>query len=83
MPDLKGKIAGMAMRVPTPSVSIVDLAVQTERPATVEAVNTAFTRYSETSMRGILSVSDEALVSTDLRADPHSAISVDDEQSAF
>ena len=75
LPELEGKFDGFALRVPTPTVSIIDLVAETERPATVEAVNAAFKAASHTDeMRAILSYSAEELVSTDFRGDSHSAI---------
>jgi glyceraldehyde 3-phosphate dehydrogenase len=74
IPELKGKLDGYAMRVPTPNVSVVDLTVITEKPATAEAVNAAFQRAAEGPMKGILEYTEEQLVSTDFRGNPHSAI---------
>ncbi|MHC4430683.1 MAG: type I glyceraldehyde-3-phosphate dehydrogenase [Planctomycetota bacterium] len=75
LPELVGKLNGMAMRVPTPTVSIVDLVVNTAKPVTVEAVNEAFKAASESDeMLGILGYSDEPLVSMDYKADPRSSI---------
>jgi len=65
MPELKGKFDGFALRVPTPTVSLVDFVVELERPATVEEVNNAFREAAEGDMQGILGVSDEPLVSSD------------------
>ena len=65
IPELKGKFDGYALRVPTPTVSIVDFAVELERPATVEEVNAAFRQMADGDMSGILGVSDEELVSSD------------------
>jgi glyceraldehyde 3-phosphate dehydrogenase len=65
IPDLKGKFDGYALRVPTPTVSLVDFVVQLERPTTVEEINAAFREYAEGDMEGILGVSDEPLVSSD------------------
>jgi len=64
-PDLKGKIDGMAMRVPTPDVSIVDLTVEVERDTTVEEVNQAFREYANGELKGYLEASDSPLVSVD------------------
>ncbi len=74
IPELKGKIDGIAMRVPTPDVSIVDVTVEVEKPASVESVNRAFTEVSTGLMRGILAVSDVPLVSVDYIGNPASAI---------
>ena len=67
IPELKGKLDGYAMRVPTPNVSVVDLTVFTERPATVQTVNAALKAAAEGPMKGILQYSDEDLVSVDFR----------------
>jgi glyceraldehyde 3-phosphate dehydrogenase len=74
MPELKGKFDGFALRVPTPTVSIVDLTVELENDATAEALNAAFQEEADGPLEGILSFSDEPLVSADYRGDSHSAI---------
>jgi glyceraldehyde 3-phosphate dehydrogenase len=74
IPELKGKLDGYAMRVPTPNVSVVDLTVFTERPATVEAVNSALRRAAEGPMKGILGYTEEELVSADFKGNPNSSI---------
>jgi glyceraldehyde 3-phosphate dehydrogenase len=74
IPELKGKLDGYAMRVPTPNVSVVDLTVFTEKPATVEAVNGALRQAAEGPMKGILGYTEEELVSADFKGDPHSSI---------
>jgi glyceraldehyde 3-phosphate dehydrogenase len=75
IPELKGKFDGFSLRVPTPTVSIVDFVAETEKPVTVEAVNSAFKAASESpAMRGILGYTEEPLVSSDLRMDPRSSI---------
>lgn len=74
MPELKGKLVGMAMRVPTPDVSLVDLVVELEKNVTAEEVNAAMKKYSETRMKGILGYSDLPLVSIDFRGDDNSSI---------
>jgi glyceraldehyde 3-phosphate dehydrogenase len=74
IPELKGKLDGYAMRVPTPNVSVVDLTVFTEKPATVQTVNTALKAAAEGPMKGILEYSTEELVSVDFRGNPHSSI---------
>jgi glyceraldehyde 3-phosphate dehydrogenase (phosphorylating) len=74
IPELKGKLDGYAMRVPTPNVSVVDLTVITEKPATVESVNGALKRAAEGPMKGILQYEDEELVSVDFRGNPNSSI---------
>ena len=74
IPELKGKLDGVAIRVPTPNVSIVDLAVELSRQATAEEINAAFRKAAGGAMKGVLAVSDEELVSIDFRGNPHSSI---------
>jgi glyceraldehyde 3-phosphate dehydrogenase len=75
MPELKGKLDGMAMRVPTPDGSLVDFAVQLERKTSVEEINAAFLKASqEGSLKGYLRYTDEPLVSIDIIGDRHSCI---------
>ncbi|GGI99622.1 glyceraldehyde-3-phosphate dehydrogenase [Alicyclobacillus cellulosilyticus] len=74
LPHLKGKLNGMAMRVPTPNVSVVDLTAELKKPATVEAVNQALKEAAEGSLKGILAYCDKPLVSRDFNGDPHSSI---------
>lgn len=74
IPDLKGKFDGFSLRVPTPTVSIVDFVADLERPATAESLNAAFKEASESELVGILNYTEEPLVSTDFRGDSHSAI---------
>ncbi|HEX5424885.1 MAG TPA: type I glyceraldehyde-3-phosphate dehydrogenase [Candidatus Acidoferrales bacterium] len=74
IPELKGKLDGYAMRVPTPNVSIVDLTVLTEKPVTAETANAAFKKAADGPMKGILGVSTEELVSIDFRGDSRSSI---------
>jgi glyceraldehyde 3-phosphate dehydrogenase len=75
IPELKGKFDGFSLRVPTPTVSIVDFVAEIERSATVESINDAFKAASESdAMRGILGYTDEPLVSSDFRMDPRSSI---------
>jgi glyceraldehyde 3-phosphate dehydrogenase len=74
LPELKGKLDGYAMRVPTPNVSVVDLTVTVEKDATVESVNAALKRAAEGPLKGILAYTEEELVSADFRGNPHSAI---------
>jgi glyceraldehyde 3-phosphate dehydrogenase len=74
IPELKGKLDGYAMRVPTPNVSVVDLTVITDKPVTADAVNAALRRAAEGPMKGILGYSEEELVSVDFRGDPRSSI---------
>jgi glyceraldehyde 3-phosphate dehydrogenase len=74
LPELKGKLDGYALRVPTPNVSLVDLVAFVETPAGVEDVNSALKRAAEGPLKGILGYCEEELVSVDLRGDPRSAI---------
>ena len=74
MPELKGKLDGISMRVPTPNVSCVDLVTNLEKPATVEAINSAFRKAAEGPLKGILQYVEEPLVSIDFRGNPHSSI---------
>lgn len=74
LPSLEGKLDGLALRVPTPTVSLVDLVVETSKPVTQEEVNQAFIKASETNLKGILGVTNEPLVSIDFRADERSSI---------
>jgi glyceraldehyde 3-phosphate dehydrogenase len=74
IPDLKGKFDGFSLRVPTPTVSVVDFTAELERPATVEELNAAFRAAADGPMAGILGVSDEPLVSSDFRGDSRSSI---------
>ena len=74
IPDLKGKFDGYALRVPTPTVSIVDFVAETEKPTSAEELNALFKAASEGAMQGILGFSTEALVSMDLKGDSHSSI---------
>ncbi|MBI4655034.1 MAG: type I glyceraldehyde-3-phosphate dehydrogenase [Nitrospirae bacterium] len=74
LPELKGKLDGMAIRVPIPNVSVVDLVAEVERDATAEAVNTALKEASDGPLKGIMEYSEEPLVSIDLNGNPHSAI---------
>lgn len=74
IPSLEGKFTGMAVRVPTPTVSMVDVVMRTTKPVTVETVNAALKDASETAMKGILGYSDEPLVSMDYKMDSRSSI---------
>lgn len=74
IPELEGKLDGYALRVPTPDVSVVDLTVMTEKPATADGVNDAFRRAAAGPLKGILDITDEELVSIDFLGNPHSAI---------
>jgi glyceraldehyde 3-phosphate dehydrogenase len=72
IPEVKGKIDGIAVRVPTPDVSLTDLTCVVERKVTKEEVNAAFKAASETSLVGVLGYSEVPLVSIDYVGDPHS-----------
>ncbi|MEE3953726.1 glyceraldehyde-3-phosphate dehydrogenase [Peribacillus frigoritolerans] len=74
LPQLKGKLHGMAIRVPTPNVSLVDLVVDLNRDVTIEEVNQAFIDASENELKGIMEFTMEPLVSSDFKTNPHSAI---------
>jgi glyceraldehyde 3-phosphate dehydrogenase len=75
IPELKGKFDGFSLRVPTPTVSIIDFVAETEQPVTVDSLNQAFKDAEKSdAMAGILGYSDEPLVSSDLRHDPRSSI---------
>ncbi len=74
LPMLKGKLDGIAIRVPTPNVSVVDLTAALERDADEQSVNAAMKKAAEGELRGILSYSEEPLVSIDLNGNPHSSI---------
>jgi glyceraldehyde 3-phosphate dehydrogenase len=74
LPRLKGKLDGIALRVPTPNVSVVDLNALVEKPATAEAVNAAFKAAADGPMKGILEYVTAPLVSIDFRGNPHSAM---------
>ena len=74
IPELKGKLNGFAMRVPTPTVSTVDVVFQVEKNTTAEEVNKAFKATAEGSMKGVLGYSEEPLVSIDYRGDSRSSI---------
>ena len=74
LPELKGKLDGLAIRVPTPNVSLVDLVCTLERDATVEDINKALISAANGQLKGILDVSDEPLVSCDFNGNPASSI---------
>jgi glyceraldehyde 3-phosphate dehydrogenase len=74
LPHLKGKLDGIAIRVPTANVSVVDLTAELNKPASVQAVNEAFRAAAAGKMRGILDATDEELVSVDFNGNPHSSI---------
>ena len=74
LPELKGKLDGYAMRVPTPNVSVVDLTVTTEKSTTVEEVNSAMRRAAQGPMKGVLDYTEDELVSIDFKGNPNSSI---------
>jgi glyceraldehyde 3-phosphate dehydrogenase len=74
IPELKGKLDGFSLRVPTPTVSIVDLTVVLGRATTAEEINNTYRAAEAGPMKGILGVSDEPLVSSDFRGDDRSSI---------
>ncbi len=74
IPELEGKFDGMAIRVPTPTVSIIDLVVELEKPATAAQVNAALESAAQGALKGILGYCEEPLVSTDFEGDPRSGI---------
>ena len=74
LPELNGKLTGMSMRVPTSDVSVVDLTVELEKPATYEEICAAMNKASEGELKGILGYTNEAVVSTDFRGDAHTSI---------
>ena len=74
LPELNGKIHGMAMRVPTPTVSVTDFVATLNVSVSVEEINDAYREAAAGSLNGILEYTDEPLVSSDFRQDPHSAI---------
>jgi glyceraldehyde 3-phosphate dehydrogenase len=74
IPDLKGKFDGFSLRVPTPTVSVVDFTAEVRRETSVDEINAAFRTAASGPMDGILGVSDEPLVSMDFKGDPRSSI---------
>ncbi|NLF01540.1 MAG: type I glyceraldehyde-3-phosphate dehydrogenase [Anaerolineales bacterium] len=74
IPELKGKFDGYSLRVPTPTVSIVDFVAETEKPVTKDTLNAAFKAAAEGPMKGILGYCEEPLVSMDFKGDPRSSI---------
>ncbi|HEU0159576.1 MAG TPA: erythrose-4-phosphate dehydrogenase, partial [Hyphomicrobiaceae bacterium] len=73
LPELKGKLDGTAIRVPTPNVSVVDLKFIPGRETTADEINKAMEHASRQQLKGILAVTNEPLVSTDFNHDPHSS----------
>jgi glyceraldehyde 3-phosphate dehydrogenase len=74
MPEMKGRLDGISMRVPTPNVSVVDLAVLVDKKTSAEEVNAAFKKAADGPLKNILQYSTEELVSIDFRGNPHSSI---------
>ena len=74
LPELKGKLDGIAIRVPTANVSVVDLTAELAKPATADQVNEAFRAAASGPLKGILDATDEELVSVDFNGNPHSSI---------
>jgi glyceraldehyde 3-phosphate dehydrogenase len=74
LPELKGKLNGFAMRVPTPNVSVVDLVAELDKAATVDEINAALKTAAEGELKGILAYCDEPLVSKDFNGNPNSSI---------
>ncbi|HEY5224821.1 MAG TPA: type I glyceraldehyde-3-phosphate dehydrogenase [Microbacteriaceae bacterium] len=74
IPELVGKLDGYALRVPVPAGSITDLTVELTNPATVEQINAAYKTASEGALKGILSYTEDPIVSSDILSDPHSSI---------
>jgi glyceraldehyde 3-phosphate dehydrogenase len=74
LPELKGKLNGLALRVPTPTVSVVDLTVTLEKPATADQINGVYKRAAEEELKTYLGYTDEPLVSTDFKGDPRSGV---------
>ncbi|XP_030596559.1 glyceraldehyde-3-phosphate dehydrogenase-like [Archocentrus centrarchus] len=74
IPELNGKLTGMAFRVPTPNVSVVDLTVRLEKPAKYEDIKRVVKAAAEGPMKGILGYTEDQVVSTDFNSDPHSSI---------
>jgi glyceraldehyde 3-phosphate dehydrogenase len=74
LPELKGRLDGISMRVPTANVSVVDLAVVVDKKTSKEEVNAAFKSAADGKLKGLLQVSEDQLVSIDFRGNPHSSI---------
>ena len=74
IPDLKGKIEGLAIRVPTPNVSLVDLVFNSKKKLSINKINNSFKKASKKNLKNILDTTDEKLVSVDFNHNPNSAI---------
>jgi glyceraldehyde 3-phosphate dehydrogenase len=79
LPELNGKLDGVAIRVPTPNVSVVDLTFEASRATTVEEINAAMRAAAAGPLFGVLDVTDDKLVSMDFNHDPHSSIFATDQ----
>ena len=79
LPELNGKLDGVAIRVPTPNVSVVDLTFEAARDTTAEEINAAIADAANGSLKGVLGITDEKLVSMDFNHDPHSSIFATDQ----
>ena len=74
IPDLKGKVEGVSIRVPTPNVSLVEFVFTSKKNMTAEEINNSFIKASKSELKNILNTNDEQLVSCDFNHDPHSSI---------
>jgi glyceraldehyde 3-phosphate dehydrogenase len=74
LPEVKGKLTGMAFRVPTADVSVIDLTFKTSKPTSLDAINAAMKKASETYLKGILGYTEDPVVSSDFIHDPRSSI---------
>jgi glyceraldehyde 3-phosphate dehydrogenase len=74
LPELKGKLDGMSMRVPTPDGSVVDLVAELEKPATRDEINAAVKAAAEGAMKGIIQYTEDPIVSCDVIGNPHSCV---------
>jgi glyceraldehyde 3-phosphate dehydrogenase len=74
IPELEGKLNGMAVRVPTPDVSLIDLVCQFNKPVSVESLNDALSKAAAGDMKNVLAVTNDPVVSTDQMGDPHSSV---------
>ena len=74
IPELKGKVEGLSIRVPTPNVSLVEFVFSSDKNLTIEKINDSFNKASQSELKDILSVNNEPLVSSDFNHNPHSAI---------
>ncbi|MFK7937984.1 MAG: type I glyceraldehyde-3-phosphate dehydrogenase [Roseovarius sp.] len=79
LPELAGKLDGMAVRVPSPNVSMIDFTFQAARATSVDEINAAMSAASSGALKGVLNITDRPLVSSDFRHDPHSAVFATDQ----